>query len=91
MVSFSMKRKTSGKRYSFDLSFTDQEEKDAFLQRLKNIRKLLTPTGAPLLENQNLIYALLDLAEDGSHPTPDPHVLMLGQLLDLLCTIVVSL
>ena len=73
MASFSKKRKTSGERYSFDLSFADQEEKDAFLQRLKNVRKLLTPAGAPLLENQNLVYALLDLAEAGSHPTPDPH------------------
>ena len=58
---------------TLDLSFADQEEKDAFLQRLKNVRKLLTPAGAPLLENQNLVYALLDLAEAGSHPTPDPH------------------
>ena len=65
--------KASGKCYSFDLSFADREEKDAFLQRLKNIHKLLIPAGAPLLENQNLVYALLDLAEAGSHLTPDPH------------------
>ena len=69
MASSSKKRK----RYSFNLSFADQEEKDAFLRRLQNVRKLLTPVGAPLLENQNLVYALLDLAEAGSHPTPDPH------------------
>ena len=71
MANSSKKRKV-GKRYSFDLSFVDQEEKEAFLQRIKNVRKLLTPAGVSLLENQNLFYALLDLAEAGSHPTPDP-------------------
>ena len=70
MVSCSRKHKR--KRYSFDLSFTTLEEK-AFLQRLQNIRKLMTPVGAPLLVNQDLVYALPDLAETGSHPTPDPH------------------
>ena len=55
------------------LSYPNQEEKEVFLQRLQNVSKLLTPAGAPLLENQNLVYALLDLAEAGSHLTPDPH------------------
>ena len=71
MVNFSKKRKV-GKCYYFDLSFADQEEKEAFLQRIKNVRKLLTPAGAPLLENKNLFYALLNFAKAGSHPTPDP-------------------
>ena len=71
MLSSSRKRKRE--RYGFDLSFATLEEKEAFLQRLQNVRKLMTPAGAPLLENQNLVYALLDLAESGSHPTPDPH------------------
>ena len=71
MASSSRKRKRE--RYGFDLSFATLEEKEAFLQRLQNVRRLMTPAGAPLLENQNLVYALLDLAESGSHPTPDPH------------------
>ena len=70
MASSSRKRKRE--RYSFDLTFATLEEKEAFLQRLRNVRKLMTPAGAPLLENQNLVYSLLDLAEAGSHPTPDP-------------------
>ena len=70
--------------YRFDLSFTTLE-KEAFLQRLQNVRGLMTPAGDPLLENQNLVYALLKLAESGSHPTPDPHSdIMLAQLLGLL-------
>ena len=71
MASSSRKRKRE--RYGFDLSFVTLEEKEAFLQRLQNVRRLMTPAGAPLLENQNLVYALLDLAESGSHPTPDLH------------------
>ena len=66
-------RKHKRECYGFDLSFTTLEEKEAFLQRLQNVHRLMTPAGAPLLENQNLIYALLDLAESGSHPTPDSH------------------
>ena len=70
MASSSRKRKRE--RYRFDLSFATLE-KEAFLQRLQNVHRLMTPVGAPLLENQNLVYALLDLAESGSHPTSDPH------------------
>ena len=66
-------RKRKRERYSFDLSFATLEEKEAFLQRLQNVRKLMTPAGAPPLVNQDLVYALLNLAEAGSHPTPDPH------------------
>ena len=50
----------------------------------------MTPAGAPLLVNQNLVYTLLNLAEAGSHPTPDPIVLMLAQPLCLSCATVVS-
>lgn len=71
MASSSRKRKRE--RYSFDLSFATLEEKEAFLKRLQNVRKLMTPAGASLLVNQDLVYALLDLAESGSHPTSDPH------------------
>ena len=70
MASSSRKRKR--KCYGFDLSFATLE-KEVFLQRLQNVRRLMTPAGAPLLENQNLVYALLDLAKSGSDPTPDSH------------------
>ena len=70
----SSSRKCKCEHYGFDLSFATLEEKEAFLQRLQNVRRLMTIAGAPLLENQNLVYALLDLAESGSHPTPDPHI-----------------
>ena len=70
MASSSSKRKRE--RYSFDLTIATLEEKEAFLQRLQNVRKLMTPAGASQHVNQDLVYALLDLAETGSHPTPDP-------------------
>ena len=89
MASSSRKRKRE--RYSFDLSFATLEEKEAFLKRLQNVRKLMTPAGASLLVNQDLVYALLDLAESGSHPTSDPHSAnMLAQQPSLSCATVVS-
>ena len=50
------------------------EEKEAFLQTemLQNVLKLMTPAEAPLLVNQDLVNALINLAEAGSHPTPWP-------------------
>ncbi len=46
-------------RYTFDIYFLDQVEKEAFQQRLKNIRELLTPAGRPPLDNLSLINTLL--------------------------------
>ena len=60
-------------RFTFDMKFVSHEEKEAFLQRLKNVRQLLTPEGAPSLDNTSLFNALCDAAEAGSHPTSDPH------------------
>ena len=87
----SSSRERKRERYGFDLSFATLEEKEAFLQRLQNVRRLMTPAGAPLLENQNLVYALLDLAESGSLIRPlTPIAIMLAQLLGLSCATVVS-
>ncbi len=60
-------------RYTFDIHFLDQMEKEAFQQRLKNIRELLTPAGRPPLDNLSLINTLFDSVEGHSisHPTPD--------------------
>ncbi len=60
-------------RYTFDIHFLDQVEKEAFQQRLKNTRELLTPAGRPPLDNLSLINTLFDFVEAGhsiSHPTP---------------------
>jgi hypothetical protein len=80
MASFSRKRKLA--RTLLELRDSGGERS----KRLQNVRKLMTPAGAPMLENQNLVNALLDLAEAGSHPSPI--VLMLAQLQGLSCATV---
>ena len=60
-------------RYTFDVHFVNQEEKEAFLQRLKNVRQLLTPAGCPSLDNCSLFNALCDAVEGVSQPTSDPN------------------
>lgn len=59
-------------RFTFDMKFVSHEEKEAFQQRLNNVRKLLTPAGAPSLDNTSLFNALCDVVETGSHQTSDP-------------------
>ena len=56
-------------RYTYDVHFVNQEEKEAFLQRLKNVRQLLTPAGCPSLDNCSLFNALCDAVEGVSQPT----------------------
>ena len=67
MANFSRKRV----RFTFDMNFVSLEEKEAFQQRLKNVRQLLTPAGAPSLDNTSLFNALCDAVEAGSCPTPN--------------------
>ena len=38
-------------RYTFDVHFLTTEEKDVFVQRLNNVRRLLKSAGSPLLDN----------------------------------------
>ena len=48
-------------RYTFDIQFTSQEEKETFQRRLKSIRERLTPTGSPsLIDNHSLMTSCLD-------------------------------
>ena len=48
-------------RYTFDVHFLTTEEKDAFVQRLNNVRRLLTSAGSPLLDNFSLMSAFVML------------------------------
>ena len=49
------------------------QEKEAFLQRLKNVHQLLTQAGCPSLDNCSLFNALCDAGEGVSQPTSDPN------------------
>ena len=62
MASVSRKRV----RYSFDVHFASQEEREIFQQRLRSVRQLLTPPGSPPLDNCSLFNVLCDIAEDTS-------------------------
>ena len=49
--------------YGLDVKFTSEEEKTAFIERLEDIRKLLTPPGRRHLENRELLGELFSCAE----------------------------
>ena len=51
-------------RYMFDINFTSAEEKEAFMARLKRIRQRLTPAGAPLVDNRELMSRLFDAVDE---------------------------
>ena len=53
-------------RYTLDVHFVTTEEKDVFVQRLNNVRRLLTPAGSPLLDNFSLMSAFCDAVEGDS-------------------------
>ena len=50
-------------RYMLDINFSTVEEKDAFTQRLKDVRKRLTPEGSSSLDNCTLMLAMFDAVE----------------------------
>ena len=56
-------------RYTFDVHFASQEEKDAFLRRLKCVRQKLTLPGSPPLDNYSLFSILCDAVEADSPST----------------------
>ena len=57
-------------RYSFDVHFVSEEEKEAFIARLKSVRQLLTPAESRPIDNCSLLNALFDVAEGhASQPT----------------------
>ena len=61
-------------RYTMDVHFVDEEEKQAFLGRLKHVRELLKPSGSPLLDNFSLLSTLCASVEgDPDYSQPPCH------------------
>ena len=58
-------------RYTFDVHFASEEEKEAFTTRLKSVRQLLTPEGSRSIDNYSLFNALFAAVEGASQPTSD--------------------
>ena len=54
-----------------DINFSTVEEKDAFTQRLNNVRKRLTPKGSSSLDNCSLMLAMFDAVEREAVQTQD--------------------
>ena len=50
-------------RFTFQVPFKTFEEKDAFVRRFESVCKLLTPPGAPPLDNHGVMSAMLDVVE----------------------------
>ena len=50
-------------RYTFDVCFSSQQQKDDFKAGLTAVRDLLSPQGVPKLDNHSLMMALFELAE----------------------------
>ena len=50
-------------RYTLDVHFSSQEEKETFVRRVKSVRDLLTPAGHPHVDNHGLMSALFDAVE----------------------------
>ena len=57
-------------RYNFDVTFGTQEEKDAFLDRLKTVRQLLTPPDCPTVDNNRLFKAMFDAVKENHQQEP---------------------
>ena len=50
-------------RYTFDVYFTNEEQKESFKERLKIVRRLLTPPGCMSLDNFGLMESMFDIVE----------------------------
>ena len=60
-------------RYSIDMVFPSEEEKDRFKQRMDDLKTLLSPPGATKhekIENTQLIFELFELAESQARKLP---------------------
>ena len=53
-------------RYTLDVHFNTQEEKEAFLLRLKGVRERLSPVGCPPMDKHGLLSAMCDAVEEGT-------------------------
>ena len=50
-------------RYTLDVHFNTQEDKEAFLLRLKGVRE---PVGCPQMDNHGLLSAMCDAVEEST-------------------------
>ena len=57
-------------RFTIDVNFCNEAEKDAFSARLSEVRARLTPRGAHALNNYEIMLGLFELA--GEQPTNQP-------------------
>ena len=53
-------------RLSMDVKFTSEAEKDAFCEKLSDIREQLTPRGTRAISNYELLLSLFNLVGSGS-------------------------
>ena len=57
-------------RYTLDVHFASEEEKEAFIARLKAVQELLTPAGSRLIDNCSLLNTF-DAVEAGVQPSTE--------------------
>ena len=50
-------------RFTLQVPFKSSDEKEAFVRRFEAVSKLLTPAGAPSLDNHGLMCAMFDAVE----------------------------
>ena len=60
-------------RFTLDVNFTSEAEKEAFCGRLSVVRDQLTPSGSQTFNNYELLLALFDLAGKHSPVGNDGH------------------
>ena len=63
MASSTTRTKSKRVRYTIDVTFGSEQEKNEFAARLNVVRDLLTPRGSARLDNQTLMRALFDCAQ----------------------------
>ena len=68
-------------RFGFDIKFRT-EDKEAFVTRLESIRDLMTPSGSAPLDNNALMYALFDMAENYGAARRSSHTHTVGSFLE---------
>ena len=76
-VSFAVAMSRKRVRYTFDIHFSSQEEKAAFVCRLKRIRELLSPEDGPCppLDNCMMMNMFFDTAlKEDNLSTPESNV-----------------
>ena len=74
-VSFAVAMSRKRVRYTFDMPFSSQEEKAAFVCRLKRIRELLSPEDGPPLDNCMMMNMFFDTAlKEDNLSTPESNV-----------------